>query len=395
MFENIIGQEATVARLRRELEAGTLPSSILLHGPAYSGKLSTALEVARALTCEAGNAQWNCTCRSCESQRLLSHPDTLLMGPRYFATEIAASGDVLARLRRPASQYLYLRAVRKLLRRFDPTIWEGSEAKRSAAQSAIAEIDDRIADLAPERSLPSEGPLTKSIKSVNERSTKLAAVLPDTIPINQVRKAVYWAHTTGQGRAKIAIIESADRMLDSARNALLKILEEPPRGVYFILTSQRRGAIIPTLLSRLRPYHLPARSAERDREVLAKIFREENPSYGSLKDYFLAWNDTDAELLRTETRRFLEGVFAGIDGGPPDPELLSFLAGRSVFAPFLEQLGVECAALLRQGDHGSAEVERLSAFSRYIRECASRSEQFNQSPSLLLESLFYRMRKEA
>lgn len=395
MFENIIGQEFAVERLKQELGAGSLPSSLLLDGPAYAGKMSAALELARALTCERERAEWNCACRACESQRLLAHPDTLLMGPRYFSTEIAAAADVLSRVRKPAAQYLYVRAVRKLVHRFDPILWEGNETKRAGLQSAIEEVEDRLTDLLPGNTLPAEGELAKSVRIIGERCAKLSSALTDNIPISQVRKAVYWAHTTGQGRAKIVIIESADRMLESSRNALLKILEEPPEGVYFILTSTRRGAIMPTLLSRLRPYHFPVRSPAAAREVLSKIFREENPRYHDLRDYFLAWNDTDVELLRRETDRFLDGVLDRDKSGPPDGELLKFLSAGQVFRPFLEELSEACGGLLSGRDPKGrvVSVDRLEVFSGYIRECASQSEQYNQSTSLLLECLYYRMRE--
>lgn len=395
MFENIIGQGFAVERLRQELEAGSLPSSLLLHGPAYSGKMSAALELARALTCDRGRAEWNCTCRACESQRLLAHPDTLLMGPRYFSTEVAAAADVLSRVRKPATQYLYLRTVRKLLHRFDPILWEGNDAKRAGLQPAIEEIEDRLTDLLPENDLPAEGELSKSLRIIGERCAKLSAALTDNIPISQIRKAVYWAHTTGQSRAKIVIVESADRMLESSRNALLKILEEPPEGVYFILTTTRRGAIMPTLVSRLRPYHFPARSSQEAREVLSKIFREENPRYGDLREYFLAWNDTDVELLKRETDRFLDGVLDRGNSGPPDGDLLKFLSAGQVFRPFLDQLAQACGSLLsgRDAKERAVSVDRLEVFSGFIRECALQSEQYNQSPSLLVECLYYRMRE--
>ncbi len=395
MFENIIGQTQPTERLKSEITAGTLPSSLLLYGPAYSGKMSAALEVARALTCERGTAEWNCGCRSCEAQRILAHPDTVFLGSRYFPTEIAASADVLSRTRKTAAQFLYARAVRKLLHRFDPLLWEGSETKRSGLQSHIDEVEERLSDLMPGSELPETKKLSKTLQAIGERCGKLAAAVTENIPINQVRNVTFWAHTTGQSRAKVLIIESAERMLDSSRNALLKVLEEPPRGVYLVLTTTRRGAIIPTIQSRLRPYHFPERSGDESRQVLSKIFREENPEYQSLRDYFLAWNDTDVEYLRRETGRFLDGVLRRAGRGRPDEELINFLSDGRVFRPFLEELSAACGALL----HASESVERpvevstLEQFSSQIRECLLQSEQYNQSRSLLLETLYYGMRK--
>jgi len=52
MFENIICQDEIVGALRDDIASGRLPSSLLLWGPDFSGKLSVALELARVLSCE-------------------------------------------------------------------------------------------------------------------------------------------------------------------------------------------------------------------------------------------------------------------------------------------------------------------------------------------------------
>ncbi len=51
---------------------------------------------------------------------------------------------------------------------------------------------------------------------------------------------------------RVVIIDPAEAMNVHAANALLKILEEPPASVYFILTSFKPRALLPTLRSRCR-----------------------------------------------------------------------------------------------------------------------------------------------
>ncbi len=51
---------------------------------------------------------------------------------------------------------------------------------------------------------------------------------------------------------KIYIIGHADRMTVQAQNALLKILEEPPQGVVFLLLCENRTALLPTVRSRVQ-----------------------------------------------------------------------------------------------------------------------------------------------
>lgn len=52
------------------------------------------------------------------------------------------------------------------------------------------------------------------------------------------------------GDNKVYVLEDCQTMNDSSENALLKILEEPPAGVYFLLTCDSRAAMLPTILSR-------------------------------------------------------------------------------------------------------------------------------------------------
>ena len=95
MFENIIGHKQTVELLKEQVARNRLPGSILIEGPRYAGKLTLALELARSLTC-TGDRSWNCQCPSCRSQKLLVHPDTLLLGSDNFMEEISVAYQLLA-----------------------------------------------------------------------------------------------------------------------------------------------------------------------------------------------------------------------------------------------------------------------------------------------------------
>lgn len=56
--------------------------------------------------------------------------------------------------------------------------------------------------------------------------------------------------TASDGGWRVVIIDDADMMNRSAQNALLKILEEPPKNALLILVAHRLGALIPTIRSR-------------------------------------------------------------------------------------------------------------------------------------------------
>jgi DNA polymerase-3 subunit delta' len=53
-----------------------------------------------------------------------------------------------------------------------------------------------------------------------------------------------------EGRKRVYIIESADRMNPTAANTLLKTLEESPSWIVLVLLTSNEAAILPTLLSR-------------------------------------------------------------------------------------------------------------------------------------------------
>ena len=403
MFENIIGQQETIAVLRGELAHDELPRASLFFGPAYAGKLSTALEVARVLTCQEGHAAWSCECRSCALQKELAHPHTVLMGSRYFEVEIAASAGALLRSRRTATQYLFLRAVRKLTRRFDAAITDPDDTRMKGAPEKVAKVEELLAEIEPGRELPEERALGDLLEQVVSACVQLGGHLRgDGIAVGQVRRLSSWAHVTASGSRKVAIIENVDRMQDSARNALLKLLEEPPAAVSLILLSTRRAAIIPTIISRLRPYSFGQRSAQEEKEVMEKIFREETPSAGSLRGFFLAWKEINPEKLSVLSRKYLDLVTAAdarsVDILAELAELFPDRRGSRERSPkeavgsFLEELTFRFHDRLRGGDTA---IETLEQWTSAVKEALVRIETYNMSPQAVVESLFHQMRAAA
>jgi DNA polymerase III delta' subunit len=53
-----------------------------------------------------------------------------------------------------------------------------------------------------------------------------------------------------EGRARVAIVDGADRMNEDAQSALLKTLEEPPAGVVIVLCADQEMRLLPTVRSR-------------------------------------------------------------------------------------------------------------------------------------------------
>jgi DNA polymerase III subunit delta' len=53
-----------------------------------------------------------------------------------------------------------------------------------------------------------------------------------------------------EGKARVFLIDEADKLNDASANALLKVLEEPPRTSYLILITARPAMLLPTIRSR-------------------------------------------------------------------------------------------------------------------------------------------------
>jgi len=403
MFENVIGQKETVRALTSEIADGKLPHACLFLGLPYCGKLTTALEAARVLTCGGGKGDWACECASCRTQRELAHPHTVLLGPRYFDVEIAACADAFLRSPRQSTHFLFIRAVRKLTRRFDTAVWDAEDPRTRGVAEKAAKVEEQLLDLQPEGVRASPRVPGELLEQIVAACAQLAAhARGDAITVGQVRRLSAWAHLTASGSRKVAILENVDRMQESARNALLKLLEEPPEAVFLILLSTRRAAIIPTMLSRLRPYTFAQRSPAEEREVLAKIFRDETPRFASLRSFFLAWKEIDPETLSALAGRFVERVQeprdASVDILAEMGEM--FPRGKSpreknqkeVVTSFLEELTQRLRGRLRTGPES---IETLENWGRAIRDSQTRLEIYNISPQSVIESLFHRMRSFA
>lgn len=305
MFENVIGLNGVVQDIRISVARETLPASLLFHGSRYSGKGTVALELARVLSCREG-ASWDCSCRSCALHRTLTHPDIALVGPRYFSQEIAAAMHAFEKEPRKGTFFLVLRAVRKLVRRFDQHLWAENRVKKvlplvDAVEEVLQDAEEYLAGDA----LPAD-----MMKLVRPVSRLVAAIPHDIVPVDLIRNLSSWAHMSSTGSVKVVLVEEAHTLQEGARNSMLKILEEPPADVWFILTTTRRSAVIPTLLSRLRPVAFPDRSSSDQQRVLQQIFRITPAPADDLDHFFRSvpgaqtqpWADL-ADRLVTITRK--------------------------------------------------------------------------------------------
>ncbi|MEX0852964.1 MAG: DNA polymerase III subunit delta' [Bauldia sp.] len=83
------------------------------------------------------------------------------------------------------------------------------------------------------------------------------------LPVDEIRRTVsFFGSTSGEPGWRIAIVDPADDMNASSANALLKVLEEPPRRSLFLVVSHAPGRTLATIRSRCRRLDLKPLSLE-------------------------------------------------------------------------------------------------------------------------------------
>ncbi|MBC8586546.1 DNA polymerase III subunit [Youxingia wuxianensis] len=98
-------------------------------------------------------------------------------------------------------------------------------------------------------------------------------------PIDLVREIRQDAYISpNEGKCKIYIIDNAHTMNTSAQNALLKILEEPPEFVRFLLLCENRSQMLPTILSRVTSMEMEIPSVEDCAKALAELVPGKPPA---------------------------------------------------------------------------------------------------------------------
>src|SRR5690349_15000664 len=109
----------------------------------------------------------------------------------------------------------------------------------------------------PDILLLTYGPRTK--EDEKKQDDGKAFELARSIRVGQIRdiqRRLTTRPTLGARRA--VIIDPADDLERPAANALLKSLEEPPAGTYFLLVAHRLGRLLPTIRSRCRVLTFPS-----------------------------------------------------------------------------------------------------------------------------------------
>lgn len=124
---------------------------------------------------------------------------------------------------------------------------------RAAAAELVAEpgIPQPPADRHPDILIPEHPPENKD--EAKKRDDGGEYRRKRSIPIDEIRTIQLRLNTRPTlGSRRVVIIDPADDLEKNASNALLKSLEEPPAGTFFLLVTHRPGRLLPTIRSRCR-----------------------------------------------------------------------------------------------------------------------------------------------
>jgi DNA polymerase III subunit delta' len=310
----VYGHTKLRALLLERVRGGSLPASLLLHGSAGVGKQRLALWLGQALLCE--NDPPPCgACQHCRYSLALSHPDLTWVFPRPRPKDADAAPEEIA----------------------------ADLAEEAAARAARGGVYLRP-------------PGTEAIYVATVRMVLRRAAMAPAL-----------------GRRKVFVIGDAERMVpqegsEQAANAFLKLLEEPPRDTYVILTSSEPAALLPTIRSRVAAVRVkpltadeihafvadPAVEAalEEDREVEALVAA----SAGAPGTLF---GESARAAAMTAARRLAAAAYGSDQAAVYEAALSQSIAGaRGGFSETLEAVTVVLAErtrnALRSGDEQQA-----------------------------------------
>lgn len=211
------------------------------------------------------------------------------------------------------------------------------------------------------------------------------------ITIEQVRRMQARLTTRPTlGSRRVVIIDPADDMEKNAVNALLKSLEEPPVGTYFLLIAHRPGRLLPTIRSRCRmlrfaplaPTQIDAilqrEAPEADVPTRLAAIAAADGSPGAALDFvgqdLGAVHGLMQRLLREgDEHLMLRGALAEQIGARPDRERQMAIAdlARAVLAGELRQAGRD------------RQLKIIAAHEEMVR-LSTQIPTFNYDPGLLV-----------
>ncbi|HXD13162.1 MAG TPA: DNA polymerase III subunit delta' [Xanthobacteraceae bacterium] len=231
-----------------------------------------------------------------------------------------------------------------------------------------------------------------------ERTPNDKGVMRQQIAVEDVYRTVsFFGSTAGEGGWRIAIVDSVDELNRFGANALLKVLEEPPRRALLLLISHSLAAVPATLHSRCRIVTLrPLAQAEVGAALAAAMESSTDDAEigaaaaaaGGSVARALAFLDEDALALRQQALEALEAL-PTLDANALHA-LGDAIAGTDPqrLAAFIDTINAWLAECL---DRNANEIERLARLAEAwerINAAARDAAEYNLERKPLVFSVF-------
>lgn len=195
------------------------------------------------------------------------------------------------------------------------------------------------------------------------------------ITVDEIRRVSrFLSLTAHDGSYRVVIVDPADDMNNSAANALLKSLEEPPSKTIFVLITHSPGRLLPTIRSRCQTVRLQPLAAEPLLALLARLgatLPEDEAARrllaeradGSVRNAILLTEYGGLEIAETVDRIVQAGGAFDIAGAQRLGDALSGRDAQVQFSIFNRQVLERAAAMAsRTAETGNVRTaERLAA----------------------------------
>ncbi|MDD3806444.1 MAG: hypothetical protein PHE86_00220 [Candidatus Marinimicrobia bacterium] len=255
-----VGQERISRKLLKLIQNNRVGNGYILAGPWGSGKMSLALNFSAALNCQNPHADFSpCnTCESCLKIKRNAHPNIYFIFPSP-AGKNPKDDDPFAGL---------------------------TEQEFEKIQEAIENMSND----------PYKG------IEVESSTTILISM------IRKLRKDLMLA--VGNEGWQVVIVYRGEMLNESSSNALLKILEEPPKKTVFLILTDKYHVLLPTIRSRCQKIPVNPPSTE---DIAAWLMEKYNLNQKTAA-YYAHYSNGDIRLvkeflatdLQTENEAFKE-----------------------------------------------------------------------------------------
>jgi DNA polymerase-3 subunit gamma/tau len=309
MFERLkVTQPFLASQIEKSIRANTFAASSLYCGDEYTSKMTAAIETAKALSCQKDGLA-DCLCPSCIAFNNLTMQNVVIVSNRNYDTRIKTACERFMTNRDEYSKQYLIETVRTLLLAYHSCLYTD---KNKALFTTAYEVSDMLIEFSYHKS---EFKINEAKKFCKNLNAKLKPLLDQdkknltNLSVDAVRNLQSWiGQTTVNGKSQVIIIEGIEKSNDSVRNSLLKILEEPGSGVYFILISSKPGRIINTILSRVRRYYFQTIPENIQMGVL-KPFKINEPSINTIERFFLSYGGFKQDIYEDYLNQIVDSLF--------------------------------------------------------------------------------------